>query len=263
LTGQLSSHRLLSRLRRVWRREGHPTAERLAAYFANELTPAEDERIREHFVHCRDCPELLLDLKDFSAPDRAVAEKIPESWVAAAWQSLRARLTREPAPGLQLQMPLQIPLQIKHWLRSLRGAHSLTVVLLAATLGLAAWVVGLHRELRRLREPQANVQIELLDLSTRGGPKAVQVASGGERFLLSVATAADVAWRDCREIQIRLATAEGSELWSGGIVPPQDGTITLELSRRALPAGAYQLRIQGTGRCRAGGEDYPFVLSYL
>jgi hypothetical protein len=257
LTGQPSSRRLLFRLRRALRRGEHPTAEMLAAYCADELTPEEDEKIREHFVGCRDCPELLLDLKEFSVPDRAVTERLPESWVAAAWQSLCARLARETAPKLQL------PLYIQKWLRSLRGVYSLTGVLLAATLGLSAWVIGLHLELRRLREPQANVRIETLDLSTRGVSRAVRVPSGGERFLLSVATAADVAWRDCREIQLRLATAEGSELWTGGMAPPQDGTITLELSRRALPAGGYQLRIQGSGRCRAGWEDYPFVLSYL
>lgn len=248
--------RPLRRLRRALWRGDHPTAEMLAAYSADELTPEEDEKIREHFVHCRDCPELLLDLKDFSAPDRSVVDRLSESWVAAAWQSLLARLAREPAPRLQFQ----------RWLRSLQGAYSLTGVLLAATLGLSAWVAGLHLELRRLREPQANVQIERieqLDLSTRSAPRPVRVPSGGERFLLSVVTAADVPWRDCKEVRLALATAEGGEIWTGGLVPPEDGTITLELSRRALPAGEYRLRIQGTGQCPSGGEDYPFVLSYL
>lgn len=251
MTGPGSSLLLFRRLRSVLRRGEHPTAEMLAAYWADELTPEEDEKIRAHFEDCRDCPELLLDLKDFSAPDRSVTERLPDSWVAAAWQSLRARLSREPAPRLQ------------KWLRSLRWVYSLTGVLLAAVLGLSAWVVDLHRELHRLREPQANVQIETLDLTTRGGSRAVQVPTGGERFLLSVATAADVAWRDCREIRLRLATEEGSELWSGGMTPPQDGTITLELSRRALPAGGYRLGIQGTGRCAVAWDEYPFILSYL
>ena len=251
MTAEASSRRLLRRLRRALRRGEHPTAETLAAYCADELTPEEDEKIRAHFEDCRDCPELLLDFKDFSAPDRSVTERLSDSWVAAAWQSLCERLSREPVPRLQ------------EWLRSLRWVYSLTGVLLAATLGLSVWVVSLHLELRRLREPQANVQIETLDLSTRSSSHAVQVPAGGERFLLSVATAADVAWRECREIRLRLATEEGSELWTGGMTPPQDGTITLELSRRALPAGGYQLRIQGTGRCRAAWEEYPFVLSYL
>lgn len=261
MTAPPSSLRLLRRLRGALRGE-HPTAEMLAAYCAGELTREEDEKLREHLVGCPDCPDLLLDLKDFSAPDRAAAERLPESWVAAAWQSLCARLAREPAPGLQL--PLYIPLYIQKWLRSLRGAYSLTAVLLAATLALSVWVAGLQRELQRLREPQANVQIETLDLATRGGPRAVRVPSGGERFLLSVATAADASWRDCQEVRLELATAEGSALWTGGLVPPQDGTITLELSRRALPAGEYRLRIAGTARCRiTGTEEHSFSLSYL
>jgi hypothetical protein len=253
LTGQPSSLRLLRRLRRALRRGEHPTAAMLAAYCADELTPEEDEKIREHFVDCRDCPELLLDLKDFSAPDRSVTERLSDSWVAAAWQSLRARLAREPARKLQIQ----------RWLRSLHGAYSLTGVLLAATCGLSAWVVGLHLELRKLREPQANVRIETLYLSTRSALRQVRVPSGGERFLLSIATAADARWRECKEVRLQLATAAGSEVWTGGLLPPEDGIITLELSRRALPAGGYQLRLQGTGPCRAGWEDYPFVLSYL
>jgi len=257
LTGQPSSRRLLFRLRRALRRGEHPTAEMLAAYCADELTPEEDEKIREHFVDCRDCPELLLDLKDFSAPDRSVTERLSDSWVAAAWQSLRARLAREPAPRLQL------PLYIKHWLRSLQGVYSLTGVLLATVFGLSLWVGWLHLELRRLREPQANVQIETLALSTRSALRQVRVPSGGERFLLSIATAADARWRECKEVQLQLATAEGSEVWTGGLLPPEDGIITREVSRRALPAGGYQLRLQGTGPCGTGWEDYPFVLSYL
>lgn len=253
MTAPPSHLRLLRRLRASLRSGEHPTAEVLAAYFANELTAEEDEKIREHFVDCRDCPELLLDLKDFSAPDRSVTERISDNWVAAAWQSLLARLAREPSPKLQL----------RRWLRSLQGAYSLTGFLLAATCALSVWVAVLHFELRRLREPQANVQIETLYLSTRSAFREVRVPSGGERFLLSIATAADARWRDCKEVRLQLATAEGSELWTGGLLPPEDGIITLELSRRALPAGDYQLRLQGAEPCRTGWEDYPFVLSYL
>jgi hypothetical protein len=228
----------------------------LAAYHANELSPEEDAWIREHFVHCQECPELLLDLSRFAAPDRAVADRLPDGWITAAWQSLRARLARE--PGARLRRRLQ-------WLRSLQGAYCVAGVLLAATLGLSVWVIGLHLELRRLREPQANVQIETLDLSTRSAdPLPIQVPAGGERFLLSVATAANAPWRECREVLLQIETAEGHSLWSGGLAPPEDGTITLELSRRALPAGAYRLRIAGTARCRATHEErHAFILSYL
>lgn len=255
MTAALPSHvHLLRRLRRALRSGEHPTAEMLAAYCADKLTPEEDEKIREHFADCRDCPELLLDLKDFAAPDPSVTGPIPESWVAAAWQSLRARLAREPSPR---------PLYLQTWLRSLQGAYSLTAVLLAAVLGLSAWVISLHVELRRLREPQANVRIETLYLSTRSALPPIQVPAGGERFLLSIATAADARWRACKEVRLQLATGEGSEVWTGGLLPPEDGIITLELSRRALPAGSYQLRLQGAEPCRTDWEAYPFVLSYL
>src|SRR5437868_2691251 len=115
-------------LRRFLRRVRHPTPEALSAYDADELPAEQDDAIQEHFLRCRDCPELLLDLQEFAEPERA-APDLPDSMVATAWRALRARLAREPWRS-----------RLRRWVASSRFAYALSGTLLAAAAVLAVWV---------------------------------------------------------------------------------------------------------------------------
>lgn len=70
----------------------HPTPLSLVRYRAGELPPERQDEIREHFLFCPVCAELLLDIKTFTEPFQAAAA--PDGLLAEAWQALRARLDR-------------------------------------------------------------------------------------------------------------------------------------------------------------------------
>lgn len=238
--------------RRLRRRVRHPTPEALSAYDADELPAEQDDAIQEHFLRCRECPELLLDLQEFAEPERA-APDLPESMVATAWRALRARLAREPLRS-----------RLRRWLSSSHFAYTLSAVLLAAAAVLALWVSLLRGDLRRLEAPQANVPVVALALATRGGgakPTEIAVPAERERFLLVLASNADTTLKDYR---IEIVTPSQQTVWSqDGLTRAEDGSFSLALSRRFLPAGKYLIRIVG----RMGGEErtreeYPILLSF-
>jgi hypothetical protein len=229
----------------------HPTPEALSAYDADELPAEQDDAIQEHFLRCRECPELLLDLQEFAEPERA-APDLPDSLVATAWQALRARLGDEPWRSRLLR-----------WLSTSRFAYALSAALLATAAVLALWVSFLRGDLRRLEAPQANVPVVELALETRGGAKPTRITlpAERERFLLVLASNADASLKDYR---IKIVTPSEREIWSqDGLTRAEDGSFSLALSRRFLPAGQYLIRIIGGAGGRARTlEEYPILLSF-
>ena len=73
--------------------EEHPSPRDLTAYQANELSPAEDERIQSHLAACTHCTELLLELDEFLKPP-AAAEPVADFEAAADWRRLQAGMRR-------------------------------------------------------------------------------------------------------------------------------------------------------------------------
>lgn len=65
--------------------EEHPTFQRLAAYHRGQLVESEQEEIREHFLLCRECREMMLDLAEFldenPPPSRSSAEEVLAAWL--------------------------------------------------------------------------------------------------------------------------------------------------------------------------------------
>jgi hypothetical protein len=221
------------RLRGGWRAGEHPTPEVLAAYDAGTLAPEQEQAIQEHFLRCRECPEMLLDLKTFEEPGAAESRRFPDGWLATAWQLLLARLAGE--------RPF--------WRRSLadpRTAHALCVLLLAATIGLSLWIAGLRAEIRRLGEPQINVPMEVLTATRGAASRAIVVKEGAERFVLLLDTAPAPPGKRYDSYRLEIGTAAGEPVWSGdGLVANDDGALTIELSRRLLPDGDYRMRLSG------------------
>lgn len=73
----------------------HPSVAELAAYEANELPREKEQEIQEHFLDCRECPEMLLDLKGFVAPGDGGGPELPDIRAHSAWEALRSRLEDE------------------------------------------------------------------------------------------------------------------------------------------------------------------------
>jgi hypothetical protein len=233
----------------------HVTPERLEAYDRDRLTPGEDDEIQEHFVRCRDCPEMFLDLKDFSRP-RGGGEHLSESGLDWAWRSLRSRLRREARPALPAQPPARF--RLAGWLLPPRGLAAACAVLLTATLGLSLWVAALRREQLRLDAPQANVLMASLVQGTRG-PVArheIEVPRYVDRIVLTLVSSVESAAPAYR-LEIRAGEAE---MWSqDGLVRGEDGAFTVELSRGFLPSGDYVLRVLDGARPL---EEYRLHVSY-
>lgn len=242
--------------------EEHPTPEALTAYDANELTPDQDDRIQEHFLECRDCPELLLDYKSFSAPD-AAAKEVPDlsdSWVAAAWEALRARLAGEPEPGGWRSLHRRMRLSFR------TVAHRLAAGLLACSVGLSWWILSLSREIGQLQEPQLNLPVAYLHLPIdhRGKEEpapSLLVPAGAPSFLLVLTPLVEPFYPEYR---LEIRTSGGAEVWSGGgLTKTADGTFHVGLSRRFLRAGEYRIRLFGlTGGPPEPIEEYAFRLLY-
>jgi anti-sigma factor RsiW len=262
-------------LRRLWKRlfrrrsdrgkkNEHPSVEMLAAYHDDRLPHEKDEEIQEHFVDCPECPEVMLDLDRFTAPEAAEAahRDLSDTWVDVAWRRLRSRLAVE--PSAVAPRPLQ-------WLRSSGTAWSLTALLAPCTLALWLQVDTLAGEKRDLEEPQLNPPLSWVEPlpDVRGEPlppTEVTIPAGARRFVLILAPAGGPPLPPGRGYLLRIQTWQGQELWwKGGLEKSADGTFVVALGRRFLPAGDYRFQVVAV----AGNdeetyeEEFPLRLSYL
>jgi hypothetical protein len=226
----------------------HPTPEALIAYEAGDLPPNDARQIGEHFVHCRECPELLLDYRRFIASSAGKGSLEPD--VATAWLKLRRRVTRERSPGrLRRRAP---------WI-----VRASCLLLLAALTVLSFWVQRLRHEVRRLGEPQVNLPVESLapPAQKEGWVRRIAVPAGAERFLVTI-TPPEGPPAAVYRLEIR--TSDGRFLWSADrLARGVDGSFAVGLSRRFLPGGEYRIRLLGNVEGRmALVEEFPILLLY-
>ena len=234
----------------------------LSAYHDDQLPPAEDEEIQEHFVDCAECPELMLDLDRFTSPEAVEAARrdVSDNWADAAWRRLRSRLAAEAQPA-------------RPYLRRLRNpvfAWSLTTLLLPCTFGLWLRVDVLAGEIEDLQKPQLNppwrnVEPPPVVRGEAPPPCEVELPAGARQFLLVLVPASPVSNRSEREYRLEIQTLDGEGLWSEhGLEKSAEGTFVVALSRRFLPAGDYRFLVIGTaGREEPFREEFTLRLSYL
>jgi hypothetical protein len=253
----------------------HPAPEALIAYDAGKLSPEQTEQLREHFVHCRECPELLLDYQRFvaatdrgglDATDATDATDGDDAEAARAWQELRRRTARD-------RSSRGVPARR----RTLGIAQAVCLLLLAAMAALSWWVLELRSEVRRLGEPQVNLPVESLTASGHGPDwvRRIALPAATERFLLilipkagrpeavTAALAATVPL-DPTEYRLEISTADGRPLWSADrLARGADGSFALGLSRRFLPGGEYRIRLSAILQGRASlVEEFSILLFY-
>jgi len=227
----------------------HPSVEMLAAYHEDQLSPETDKEIQEHFVDCRECPELMLDLDRFNSKValEAARQELSDTWVESAWRRLRSRLVVEAPPARSAL----------RWLRSPLLAWGLTVLLTPCAATLWLRLGELLEQLHRLETPQLNPPSWIVGpastlRSAEPPPPELEVPAGAHRFLL-VLLSSDVSEHVDYRLEIR--NGRGESLWEeSGLHKNEDGAFVVNLSRRFLPAGVYLFRVTGI----AGGEDVPF-----
>jgi hypothetical protein len=222
----------------------HPDPEELAAYHAGELSLAEEERLRDHLVACRECAGLLLDLDGLADPGFGAGAGSEDK--DAVWQRLQEE-TRAPASIVSAPVvPLRRPAPASpRWLPALAAA------LLVATLGLSLWVATLRRTVEDLSRPQLNAPV--LDLYSgtargEGSPPPVFAVPRETRFFTVILNPAGQRRYDGYRVEI--LRADGRKVWAGGGLERNAfGSFSLTLPRGALGPGEHRIRLLGrTGR---------------
>ena len=217
--------------------DDHPTPEELVAYRSGELTPQDEERIQDHLALCRDCSQLLLDLKDFEEDKPEDEAGLSDAQVEAAWRRLRPRLEERKV------------LTSRRWFASPRVAYGLAAALFVCVVGLSFWVSTLRERLRDLSSPEVNfamVELEPIGETSRGAGTAAEtgkIPAGGLSFGLVLHPLDPGEYSDY-EIDI-LPGKGGDVLWSQHGVQRADDGMRVRIPRDFLPAGAYRIRLYG------------------
>jgi len=193
----------------------HPAFETLCAYHGGELTPQEDEAVREHLAGCAECTAVVLELTGLANDEGAEATDLSEMDVARAWRKVRGRLRDEGFVAPSLPRPT--------WGRTLALA---AVVLLA---------ISLPFFLRR--ESQVEVTLEPWNVSRGTGerPCTTLPAAAGWKLVLPVR---DVPEPAAYRLEVR--SEDAGPLLSRGAELGADGFV-VEVSGDELPSGRYRL----------------------
>ena len=190
----------------------HPSADQWLAYHRGKLSAAEEARLQEHLVRCRDCFDLAAAASSFAEPDDSSN-------------------VREISSGPRRRPSWRFPLPL---------AASFFVAL----VGMTAWNLHLRSALETLREPKPNALI--VDFSS--GERLT--TPGAAERVLSAQTGVLVLHPPEELPAYRLAlrdAATGRELWSYELKMDQDLALTLQLPA-GLPTGHYRLELaDGTG----------------
>lgn len=212
---------------------GHPTSAELAAYHAKELSPADDLRVREHIVVCRECADLVLDLQAFYDAGREEPSEVTDFEQVAAWRDLREKLPfrADDTLGTPKKAERRRPGFFAP-LRSLRGIAAVLAVV--AVSGVLAY---------RLREP-ARSQVVTLDpvSSFRSGEKDEgETASPSDDLVLRV------AGESYKEYQAEIRR-EGEVIETlSGLREDEPSNVPIGSPGSSLEPGRYEIVLFGLG----------------
>jgi len=222
----------------------HPTPDQWIAYQRGELPAAEEERLQEHLVRCRDCFDLAEAAAAFAkADDEPGAGQELES--AALWRLLRPQLEPPETARQNVREISDHPRRRSSW--TFRLPTYLAASFFVMLLGLSAWSFQMRSTREALRAPQPNVPIGEIP----GGDRAVAgheltVPNGTRMFVFYPAVEAAVY-----RLVIRDA-ATGRELSSiDGLRPNKVPALTLYLPEGLRP-GLYRLELSDGGGGKAG-----------
>jgi hypothetical protein len=197
--------------------EDHPAPRELQNFVAGDLSKDERERIESHLAICRDCTRAALDLAEPTELELVKrGEILTERELAAQWKRFQA------AAGISRR-------------RRLPPLRAIAAVLLLALLGMTAWAF--------LRESQSQTDMFLVDVgsTTRGLVKTVSLPNWAGRVQLVI----DLPYQtpEYPEYHVEIRVKGGRRVSRDRVYQQEDGTLTVQVPRRRLPEGAYEIRV--------------------
>lgn len=235
---------------------GHPAAEKLSAYQANELSPKENDAIQEHVASCRLCAERLLDLQRFLdfVPDPSRAGVV-DLEAAGEWAKLRERIEMEQTKSLA---PTVTAIgQSRGILGSPKTAYGLAAVLALALVGLSAYTLRLRQE---LRGPEMNSRAVYLPSLTmaRGLEDQVETIELAPQEEARVTFSLEAPRRPpFPKFRLELRDAQGGLIVARDDLNRQDDSFVFTLPTEGLREGRYSIEVRGLR-----GDDLPLVGRY-
>jgi len=221
----------------------HPSPDQWLAYQRGELPAAEEARLQEHLVRCRDCFDLAEGAAAFVQPDEE-PDAGREVGTAALWRLLRQQGVPKPGPSPDNVREISAgppprPARETRFPSYLRAAS-----FLVAVVGLAAWSLYQQSALESLRAPQPNAPIFDFSAGQRVPGRELTVPAGPRMFVFH-----PVEELPAYRLAIRDA-ATGRELSSAELRLDQDLALTIYLPE--LRPGRYRVELSDAAAGRTG-----------
>jgi Putative zinc-finger len=258
-------HRLAAAARQGQDPEAHPAVEALVAYHAGELGADEEGEIRRHLLVCRDCPDLILALDNFTRlPESAVEslEFLPTG-METAWQKVRGQLASE--GWFESAAALPVPARRRRPLVAPGPLFAAAAVLAAACLGIFLLHQGPAGPPRIVETPPAPARAWDRELppAVRGpGAKSPVVELPGSAATFVLVVAPEGAW-ESPEYQVEIIHPGALQsIWSQRWRPRSNtAPLVVVVPRDFLPAGDHLLRLRGRNSAEPVDER-PFRLVF-
>lgn len=205
-----------------------PTPEEIVAYSRGELSPAEEERVREALSYYPDLAKMLSE-----TDNDEYEPMLSDTELAADWRKVRQRLPRTSEPVVPLS-------------RSWQWATAASLAL-AAVLGVLYLNLLLENQ-----QPREHVErVVLLEHTPRGTdapPQALELQPSTEYVVLTL-TLLDEAPAGPFSVEMRdTSTTPPPVVWKSTVIRGRDGTFSVGVPRSFLTAREYQLDLYATGK---------------
>lgn len=250
-------------------RPGHPSPEDLLGYHAGELQPEVMEEVREHLSSCPDCMRAVLDMARFPAIEPIDgASRVTEDDLPRRWEKVRGRLRQEEeAPRGDRPSVARPDFGWRGLAGSTRFLRSAAAALLLVSAGLS--VALLEQRRPQNADPRLNLVIaELVPIEEAGQRtgeiRVVRVPEGSGGAVLTLALL-EATTHAQYEVRFEKVSDAGREVvWeTAGLERTSEGIVVLELPRRFLPPGRYQIELSGLeGDHRETVASYRVELQY-